>query len=30
VGCGQCENICHTVNDHVAIRVIPVRQLAGF
>lgn len=23
VGCGICEKICKTVNDHVAIRVIP-------
>lgn len=23
VGCGMCENICKTVNDHVAIRVVP-------
>lgn len=29
VGCGICEHVCKTVNDHVAIRVTPVRQLAG-
>jgi len=29
VGCGICESVCKTVNDHVAIRVVPVRQLAG-
>lgn len=29
VGCGICESICKTVNDHVAIRVTPARQLAG-
>ncbi|NGZ11188.1 MAG: 4Fe-4S ferredoxin [Nitrospira sp. LK70] len=28
VGCGMCEMICKTVNDHVAIRVIPSRHLA--
>ncbi len=28
VGCGMCEMVCKTVNDHVAIRVIPARQLA--
>jgi ferredoxin-type protein NapG len=28
VGCGMCEMVCQTVNDHVAIRVIPSRQLA--
>lgn len=28
VGCGMCEMVCKTVNDHVAIRVIPSRQLA--
>jgi len=27
VGCGMCESVCKTVNDHVAIRVTPVRQL---
>lgn len=29
VGCGMCEMVCKTVNDHVAIRVIPSRQLMG-
>ena len=28
VGCGMCEMICKTVNDHVAIRVVPSRHLA--
>lgn len=28
VGCGMCEMICKTVNDHVAVRVVPVRHLA--
>lgn len=28
VGCGMCEMICKTVNDRVAIRVIPIRQMA--
>jgi len=28
VGCGLCEQVCQTVNDHVAIRVTPVRLLA--
>lgn len=28
VGCGMCEMICKTVNDHVAIRVTPSRRLA--
>jgi len=28
VGCGICESVCKTVNDHVAIRVTPARQLA--
>ncbi len=27
VGCGMCEMICKTVNDRVAIRVIPARQV---
>lgn len=27
VGCGLCEHVCHTVNDHIAIRVVPVRVL---
>jgi len=25
VGCGMCEMVCKTVNDHVAIRVMPAR-----
>lgn len=25
VGCGMCEQICKTVNDHIAIRVTPAR-----
>lgn len=29
VGCGICESVCKTVNDHVAIRVVPARQLVG-
>lgn len=29
VGCGMCEMVCKTVNDHVAIRVIPARQFTG-
>ena len=29
VGCGLCEQVCRTVNDHVAIRVTPVRLLAS-
>lgn len=28
VGCGMCESVCKTVNDHVAIRVTPARHLA--
>ncbi len=27
VGCGMCEMVCNTVNDHVAIRVMPARSL---
>jgi ferredoxin-type protein NapG len=27
VGCGLCEMVCATVNDHVAIRVVPARHL---
>ena len=27
VGCGMCEQICRTVNDHIAIRVTPARLL---
>lgn len=29
VGCGMCEQICKTVNDHIAIRVVPARHLAA-
>jgi ferredoxin-type protein NapG len=29
VGCGMCELVCKTVNDHVAIRVVPSRQHTG-
>jgi ferredoxin-type protein NapG len=25
VGCGQCEQVCKTVNDHIAIKIRPVR-----
>lgn len=28
VGCGLCEQVCRTVNDHVAIRVTPFRLLS--
>jgi ferredoxin-type protein NapG len=28
VGCGICEQVCGTVNDHMAIRVTPSRLLA--
>ena len=28
VGCGMCEMICKTVNDRVAIRVVPAREMA--
>jgi ferredoxin-type protein NapG len=27
VGCGMCEHICRTVNDHIAIKVNPFRAL---
>lgn len=27
VGCGLCEQVCKTVNDHIAIRVTPYRSL---
>ena len=27
VGCGMCEHICRTVNDHIAIRVTPLRLM---
>jgi len=29
VGCGICEHVCKTVNDHIAIRVTPIRLAAG-
>ncbi len=29
VGCGMCEAVCSTVNDHVAVRVTPTRLLAA-
>lgn len=29
VGCGMCEMVCKTVNDHVAIRVTPAGRRAG-
>jgi ferredoxin-type protein NapG len=28
VGCGICEQVCKTVNDRIAIRVVPVRLLS--
>ena len=28
VGCGMCEMVCKTVNDHVAVRVVPAGRLA--
>ncbi|BFU93881.1 MAG: Ferredoxin-type protein NapG [Nitrospira sp.] len=28
VGCGLCEQVCKTVNDHIAIRVAPFRLLS--
>jgi len=28
VGCGLCEQVCRTVNDRIAIQVIPMRSLA--
>ncbi|HET9845478.1 MAG TPA: 4Fe-4S dicluster domain-containing protein [Nitrospira sp.] len=27
VGCGMCEHICRTVNDHIAVRVTPFRLM---
>jgi ferredoxin-type protein NapG len=27
VGCGQCEHVCRTVNDHIAIRITPFRSM---
>ena len=29
VGCGMCEQICKTVNDRLAIKVMPTRNLAA-
>ena len=29
VGCGMCEQICKTVNDRIAIKVVPARHLAA-
>ncbi|KXJ99415.1 MAG: ferredoxin-type protein NapG [Nitrospira sp. OLB3] len=29
VGCGLCEQVCKTVNDRLAIKVTPARQLAA-
>ncbi|TKB86172.1 MAG: 4Fe-4S dicluster domain-containing protein [Nitrospira sp.] len=29
VGCGMCEQICKTVNDRIAIKVTPVRNLSA-
>ncbi|HEU4685668.1 MAG TPA: 4Fe-4S dicluster domain-containing protein [Nitrospira sp.] len=29
VGCGICEHVCQTVNDHIAIRVTPIRSLTA-
>ena len=26
VGCGICQHICHSVNDRVAIKVVPIRM----
>jgi ferredoxin-type protein NapG len=27
VGCGMCEHICRTVNDHIAIKISPSRSM---
>ena len=27
VGCGVCEHICRTVNDHIAVRITPFRVM---
>ena len=27
VGCGMCEQVCRTVNDHIAVRVTPFRLM---
>lgn len=29
VGCGICQHICQSVNDHVAIKIIPARELSS-
>ncbi len=29
VGCGICEQVCRTVNDHIAVRITPTRLLTG-
>jgi ferredoxin-type protein NapG len=29
VGCGLCEQVCKTVNDHIAIKVTPARSLTA-
>jgi len=29
VGCGMCEQICKTVNDRIAIKVTPARNLSA-
>lgn len=29
VGCGLCEQVCRTVNDHIAIKVTPFRWLVS-
>ncbi|MGB0910847.1 MAG: 4Fe-4S dicluster domain-containing protein [Nitrospirales bacterium] len=28
VGCGLCQSICRTVNDRMAVKVVPIRMLA--
>jgi ferredoxin-type protein NapG len=30
VGCGMCEQICRTVNDHIAIKIHPSRSMEPF
>jgi len=27
VGCGMCEHVCRTVNDHIAIKITPFRSM---
>ena len=29
VGCGMCEQICKTVNDRIAVKVVPARNLSA-